>query len=52
MKATPEKTADLQRGNPFKPGRSGNPKGRQRRALNRTTLALRAIMADQGQAIH
>lgn len=51
MKSSAENTGKKQRGRPFKQGQSGNPKGRPRGSLNRTTLALRAIMADQGQAI-
>ncbi len=51
MGKSPENTGPKQAATRFKPGRSGNPKGRPRGALNRTTLALRAIMADQGQAI-
>ncbi len=48
---TTEKTGANQKPGRFKPGQSGNPSGRPRGSLNRATLALRAIMADQGQAI-
>ena len=51
MKSGADNTGEKQRGRPFKPGRSGNPKGRPRGSLNRTTLALRAIMADQAEAV-
>ena len=50
-KSSAENTGEKQRGKPFKPGRSGNPKGRPRGALNKTTLALRAIMADKAEAV-
>lgn len=46
-----EKTGEKQRGKPFQPGQSGNPQGRPRGALNKTTLALRAIMAEQAEAV-
>ena len=46
-----EKTGEKQRGKPFQPGRSGNPHGRPPGALNRTTLTLRAIMAEQAEAV-
>ena len=48
---TIEKTGANQKPGRFKPGQSGNPAGRPRGSLNRTTLALRAIMADQAEAI-
>lgn len=51
MKSKAENTGEKQRGKPFQPGRSGNPQGRPRGALNKTTLALRAIMAEQGEAV-
>ncbi|GAB1411199.1 hypothetical protein MASR1M90_23530 [Desulfovibrionales bacterium] len=49
MKA--ESTDKKQRGRPFKPGQSGNPKGRPPGALNKTTLAIRALMAGQAEAV-
>lgn len=51
MKSEAENTGEKQRGKPFQPGQSGNPQGRPRGALNKTTLALRAIMAEQAEAV-
>ena len=46
-----EKTERKQRGRPFEKGRSGNPAGRPKGAMNRTTMALKAIMQDQAEAV-
>ena len=51
MKEKSEKTDTDQKPWLFKPGQSGNPQGRPRGALNKTTLALRAIMAEQAEAV-
>ena len=48
-----EKTTSKQRGpgRPFPKGSSGNPTGRPRGALNKTTLACRAILQDQAEMV-
>lgn len=46
-----EKTGEKQRGKPFQPGRSGNPHGRPPGSLNKVTLACRAILQDQAEAV-
>lgn len=51
MKSSPDNTGPKQAATRFKPGRSGNPKGRPPGALNKTTLALRALMAGQAEAV-
>lgn len=51
MSKSPDNTGPKQAATRFKPGRSGNPKGRPRGALNKTTLVLRAIMQDQAEAV-
>ncbi len=48
---TAEKTGANQKPGRFKPGQSGNPSGRPKGALNKTTMALRAIMQDRAEAV-
>lgn len=38
-------------GKPFKEGRSGNPAGRPKGALNRTTLAMQALLDGEAEAL-
>lgn len=47
----PDKTAKQQRGKPFKPGQSGNPKGRPQGSRNKATLAMEALMESEADAI-
>src|SRR5262245_28492247 len=49
--APAENTAKHQRGRPFRPGRSGNPKGRPKGARNKTTLAMEALLDGESEAI-
>jgi len=46
-----EKTASKQRGRGFKPGQSGNPSGRPKGALNRTTRAVQALLEGEAEAL-
>ena len=46
-----EKTAWKQRGRPFFKGVSGNPTGRPRGSLNRTTRAFQELLDGEGKAI-
>ncbi len=46
-----EKTAKIQRGRPFGPGRSGNPHGRPRGSRNKTTIAVEALLDGEAKAI-
>ena len=46
-----EKTASKQRGRPFLRGVSGNPNGRPKGALNRTTRAFQELLDGEGKAI-
>jgi len=48
--ALPE-TTQKQRGRPFEPGQSGNPKGRPKGSRNRVTLAVEALIHGQGEAL-
>ncbi|MCH8859240.1 MAG: hypothetical protein IID54_06645 [Proteobacteria bacterium] len=48
---TTEITAVKQRGRPFKPGQSGNPKGRPKGARNRATLAAEALLDGEAEAL-
>lgn len=41
----------MQRGRPFKPGQSGNPKGRPRGARNRATVAAEALLEGEAEAL-
>lgn len=49
--ASPENTAEKQRGKPFRKGQSGNPDGRPRGSRNATTLALEALLDGQATAL-
>src|SRR5262245_61104396 len=46
-----ENTVQKQRGRPFKPGKSGNPLGRPKGARNKTTLAVEALLDEEGAAL-
>jgi hypothetical protein len=46
-----ENTAAKQRGRPFKPGQSGNVRGRPRGSRNRTTLAVEALLEGEAEAL-
>jgi hypothetical protein len=46
-----ENTAKKQRGRPFKPGQSGNPKGKPKGALNLTTRAAHELLDGKTQAL-
>ena len=46
-----ENTAKIQRGKPFKKGRSGNPKGKPRGARNRATLAIESLFEGEAEAL-
>jgi hypothetical protein len=46
-----ETTAPKQRGRPFPIGQSGNPNGRPIGARNRTTLAVEALFAGEGERL-
>ena len=46
-----EKTAKIQRGRPFGPGKSGNPQGRPKGSRNKTTMAVEALLDGEAKAI-
>ena len=46
-----DKTAGQERGRPFKPGQSGNPKGRPQGSRNAATLALESLLDSQAEAL-
>lgn len=46
-----DKTAELQRGKPFKKGKSGNPDGRPQGSRNKATIALEALLDGQAEAL-
>ena len=46
-----EETVKKQRGRPFAPGQSGNPRGRPPGARNRATLLLRNLLDGDGEAV-
>jgi hypothetical protein len=46
-----EKTAKIQRGRPFGPGKSGNPQGRPKGSRNKTTIAVEALLDGEAKAI-
>jgi uncharacterized protein DUF5681 len=48
---TSAKTATKQRGKPFAPGQSGNPKGRPAGSRNKATLAIDALLDGEGEAL-
>ena len=50
MSAT-AKTANQQRGQPFKKGVSGNPRGRRAGSRNKATMLLEKMMADDGEGV-
>jgi hypothetical protein len=50
VKRATEKTVPKQL-TPFKPGRSGNPRGRPKGSRNKVTLALEALLDGQAQAL-
>jgi hypothetical protein len=45
------KPAELSRGRPFEPGRSGNPKGRRPSCRNRATIAAAALLEGEAEAL-
>ena len=45
------KTAGKQRGKPFKPGQSGNPKGRPEGSRNKATLAALELLDGEAEAL-
>ncbi len=47
----PERTGKQQRNTKFRPGKSGNPKGRPPGTLNKTTILARSLMEDQAEHI-
>jgi hypothetical protein len=46
-----ENTAAIQRGRPFAPGKSGNPKGRPKGARNNATVIAEALLDGEADAI-
>jgi hypothetical protein len=46
-----DKTAEKQRGKPFKKGKSGNPDGRPQGSRNKATIALEALLDGQAEAL-
>lgn len=46
-----EKTAKKQRGKPFQPGQSGNPRGRPTGALNRATIASQTLLDGEAETL-
>lgn len=46
-----ENTATKQRGKPFAPGKSGNPKGKPPGARNKATMAAMALLDGQAEAL-
>ena len=46
-----ENTAPKQRGRPFRPGASGNPRGRPKGARNRATVTAEALLDGEAEAI-
>ena len=46
-----ENTAPIQRGRPFEPGKSGNPKGRPKGSRNHATILAEALMDGEAEAL-
>lgn len=46
-----ENTAAKQRGNPFKPGQSGNPAGKAKGTRHKTTLAIEALLEGEAETL-
>src|SRR5271169_4787644 len=46
-----ENTAPIQRGRPFAPGKSGNPKGRPKGARNNATVIAEVLLDGEANAI-
>jgi hypothetical protein len=46
-----DNTAPIQRGRPFEPGKSGNPKGRPKGSRNQATLLAEALLDGEAEAI-
>src|SRR5262245_21649293 len=46
-----KKTAKMQRGRPFKSGKSGNPLGRPKGSRNKTTMAVEALLEGDAEGI-
>jgi hypothetical protein len=46
-----DNTAPIQRGRPFEPGKSGNPKGRPKGSRNQATLLAEALLDREAEAI-
>ena len=51
MMAADKTEKKQQAGVPFKPGQSGNPKGRPKGSRNKTTLAVEALLDGEAEAI-
>jgi hypothetical protein len=51
MAKSAENTAKIQRGKPFKPGKSGNPAGKPKGSRNQITLAIEALLDGEGEAL-
>lgn len=51
MAKCPDITGEKQADGRFKAGTSGNPKGRPKGALNKTTLAVQALLEGEGEAL-
>ena len=47
----PENTAGKQRGQPFKPGKSGNPAGKPKGSRNATTRAMEALLDGESDVL-
>jgi hypothetical protein len=50
-KAVAAKTAGKQRGKPFEPGQSGNPRGRPEGSWHATTLAVEKLLEGEAEEI-
>lgn len=47
----PDNTDQKQKSTKFKPGQSGNPKGRPKGSRNRTTLAVQALLEGEAESL-